>query len=73
MCNLVGRASSNPFLDTSMYEVEFQDGHVESYAANLIAENIYEQLDDEGNKYRLIDQIIDHKKDPSAILLSNGT
>ena len=71
--NLVGRASSNPFLDTSMYEVEFQDGHVESYAANLIAENIYEQLDDEGNKYCLIDQIIDHKKDASAIPLSNGT
>ena len=71
--NLVGRASSNPFLDTSMYEVEFQDGHVESYAANLIAKNIYEQLDDEGNKYRLIDQIIDHKKDASAIPLSNGT
>ena len=71
--NLIGKASSNPILDTSMYEVEFQDGHVESYAANLIAENIYEQLDDEGNKYRLIDQIIDHKKDATAIPLSNGT
>ena len=71
--NLIGKASTNPILDTSMYEVEFQDGHVESYAANLIAENIYEQLDDEGNKYRLIDQIIDHKKDATAIPLSNGT
>ena len=70
---LIGRTSTNPILDTSMYEVEFQDGHVESYVANLIAENIYEQLNDEGNRYRIIDQIIDHKKDGSAITSSNGT
>ena len=59
--------SSNPYLDTSLYEIEFNDGHVKSYAANLIAENIYEQLDDVGNKYHLIDEIIDHQKDNSAM------
>ena len=71
--NPIGRSSSNPYLDTSLYEVEFHDGHVESYAANLIAENIYEQLDDEGNKYKLIDQIMDHRKDATAIPISEGT
>ena len=43
------------------------DGHVKSYATNLIAENIYEQFDDVGNKYHLIDEIIDHRKDNSAM------
>ena len=71
--NLIGRPSTNPILDTTMYELEFQDGHVESYAANLIAENIYEQLDEEGNKYRLLSSIVDHKKDASAISISDGT
>lgn len=70
--NIIGNMSSNIQTDTSMYEVEFTDGHVESYAANLIAENIYEQLDDEGNRFRLIDEIIEHKKSPSAINKDNA-
>ena len=46
---------------------------MESYAANLIAENIYEQLDEEDNKYRLLSSIVDHKKDASAISISDDT
>jgi hypothetical protein len=38
--NLIGRSHSNPILDTSVYEVLFQDGHVEAYNANLIDENV---------------------------------
>ena len=64
---LIGMHSSNPYLDTSLYEIKFDDGHVESYAANLIAENIYKQLDNAGNKHCLIDEIIDHQKDNSAM------
>ena len=43
-----------------MYEVQFDDEHIESYATNLSAKNIYEQLDDEGNKFKLIKEIIEH-------------
>ena len=39
--NPVGRAHSNPILDTREYEVEFTDGLREIYMANLIAENMY--------------------------------
>ena len=35
-------------LDTSEYEVQFDDGSTETYAANIIMENIYTQVDDEG-------------------------
>jgi hypothetical protein len=59
----VGRAHANPFFDMREYEVEFTDGTIEQYAANVIAENMYAQVDDEGNMFQLLDEIMDHKKD----------
>lgn len=38
----------NPWMDTSTYEVEFPDGHVEELDANIIAENMYSLVDSEG-------------------------
>ena len=46
----IGIASDNPILDTRMYEVEYQDGHTGLLAANLIAENLFAQVDEEGNR-----------------------
>jgi hypothetical protein len=54
-------------LDTREYAVEFRDGHVESVSANLIAQNLYEQLDDEGKRHVLLTDIVDHKRDERAI------
>ena len=45
-----------------MYEVEMSDSTTEAYTANINADNIYAQCDDEGNMYTLMDKIIDHKK-----------
>ncbi len=60
-------ANSNPILDTRVYDVQFPDRHTETFAANVIAENIYSQLDSEGNRFLLIDEIIYHCKDHQAI------
>ena len=38
---LKGMAHSNPILDTRTYEVEFPDGRIAKYSANIIAENMY--------------------------------
>ena len=35
----------NPFLNSIMYEVEFKDGHVQEYRANIIAENMLSRVD----------------------------
>jgi len=70
--NFVGRSNTNPFLDTSLYEVELNTGEVETYSANIIAEAIYEQLDEEGNSYQLIDEIIDHSKHSSAVTMEDA-
>jgi hypothetical protein len=69
----VGHAHANPFFDTREYEVEFTDGTVERYAMNVIAENMYAQVDNEGNMFQLLDEIMDHKKDDTAIDTANGT
>ncbi len=65
--NPIGVSNSNPILDTRVYEVEFGDGHVEEFAANVIAESIYSQVDDEGNEFLILKEISDHKKDATAV------
>jgi hypothetical protein len=64
---LVGVASHNPILDSRVYQVEFEDGGVGEYAANLIAQNMYSQCDAEGNQFLLLEAIVDHRKDGHAV------
>jgi hypothetical protein len=64
---LIGIAHPNPLLDTSLYEVEFDDGATEAFAANIFAENVYAKVDHEGNQYSLLDEIVDHEKMGDAI------
>ena len=75
----VGVANVNPYLDTRIYEVEFIDGHKASLAANTIAECMWSQIDEEGNRHVLFDSIIDHrtngreiKKKDAFIISPNG-
>jgi len=69
---LIGFSHENPILDTAVYEVEFEDGHVESYYANQIAEAIYATVDDEGFAYSEVKEIVDHMKDGKAIQIDDG-
>jgi hypothetical protein len=59
----IGTANDNPILDTRVYEVEYLDGHKASLAANTIAENMFAQVDEEGNRFVLMDSIADHRVD----------
>ena len=43
-----------------MYDVEFPDGTVLPYAANVISDNIYARFYSEGIQTNIIDAIIDH-------------
>jgi hypothetical protein len=51
--------------------VEFPDGVVRQYSANIIAENMYSQVDSEGHSTAAVDSIIDFKKTFSAVPKSN--
>ena len=44
----------------------FPDGTMSQYATNLLAENIWSQVDSEGNRYQLMDHILSHRVDNAA-------
>ena len=56
-------ANNNPILDICEYIIEFMDGYGETMTATLIAEHLFSQVDDDGNRQVLLDQITDHKVD----------
>jgi hypothetical protein len=70
--NLVGRKNKNPLLDTREYLLEYEDGTQEKMFANTIAENIYAQIDEEGQQYLILKEIIDHKASDDAITRADG-
>jgi len=63
----IGVAHDNPLLDTREYEVEFLDGHQKSLSANIIAQHMFSQVDEEGHRHLLLDDIIDFRKNETAI------
>jgi hypothetical protein len=70
--NFIGHFHENPVLDTSIYEVEFVDGHVEAYRANEIAEAIYASVDEDGYVVHEVKEIVDHSRDGSALRGDDG-
>ena len=58
--------------DTRKYEVEFDDGTSEILAANLLAENILEQVDEYGHKSRLMEEIGGHRKLSDAMSIEES-
>ena len=65
--NVVGTFDNNPLLNSLIYDVEFPDGSIREYAANVIAENMYSSLDENGFSKLILDCILEHSKDDSAI------
>jgi hypothetical protein len=63
----LGRCHNNLVLDTRVYEVEFPDGTILEYLANVIAENMWAQCDLDGQERLLMQAIIDHRKDGNAV------
>ena len=63
----VGKSNCNPLLETAVYEVDFGNGEKEAYTANIIAEHIYAQVDDDGYNYYTFEEIIDHRSDDTAL------
>ena len=68
----IGQYDSNPMLNTKIYDVIFPDGAVQQYAANVIAESLYENADDDGRRYQYMEEIIGHNKLDSAVKKEDG-
>ncbi|KAI2502124.1 Reverse transcriptase (RNA-dependent DNA polymerase) [Fragilaria crotonensis] len=63
----IGSSNPNPLLDSREYLVCFEDGTEETYTANLIAECLYSQIDDDGRRLQVMQEIVDHEKSHSAL------
>jgi hypothetical protein len=64
---LVSQSHKEPILDSRQYDVVFEDGSTNTFTANVIAESMYAQIDDEGHHFTIMDAIIDQKSDSSAV------
>ena len=78
--NPIGIAHENPIVDTRMYEIEYSDGYKVPVAANVIAENLFSQVNDDGYAVMTLSDIIGHRTDGNEvqesdayITSSNGT
>ena len=56
----IGNRDENPMLNTAVYDVRFPDGAVKQYSANIIAENLYAQVDMDGHASLVLESIVDH-------------
>jgi hypothetical protein len=63
---IAGTYDDNPMLNSIVYEVEFSDGQVKEYAANVIAENMLTQVDSDGYLTTILKAIIDYRKDEAV-------
>lgn len=62
-----GHYDANPNLNTLIYECQCWDGKVRKYAANIIAENILNQVNADGTVSCSLDRIVDHKREGDAV------
>jgi hypothetical protein len=59
-------------LDSRVYEVQYPNGATAKITANLIAENIYSQVDHEGRSYSVLREIVDHHSNGHALKKDYG-
>ena len=65
---MIGTYDDNPMLNSMLYEVEFADGTVKEYAANVIAESMLTQVDSDGYSTPVMQGIINYKMDPGCAI-----
>ena len=52
---VIGNHNTNHIFDTRVYNVMFPDGSIQQYAANIIAEHMYSQVDEDGHRYHILE------------------
>ena len=59
---MIGHHHKNTLLNTLMYDIEFPNGDVIKYDANINAVNVLAQVDPEGIHTNVLKEILDHKR-----------
>ena len=45
---MLGTPNTNPYMNTVLYEIKFDDGTSKAYGANIIAKNMWRSVNNEG-------------------------
>ena len=69
--NIINKYDSNLMLNTMVYDVEFPDDFIHEYGENVIADNIYPQVDSEEFSHSILSGILDLSKDTTAVQKSD--
>lgn len=67
-----GTYNPRPELNTMIYDVEFEDGMVKEYSANVIADELFAQTDEAGFTITELDGIIDFRQLDDAVTWSDA-
>ena len=70
--NIIGYLDNIPSLNRLVYDVEFPDGAVKQYAANVIAENLLTQVDSNGSHSQELERILLHERMDNAFLFKDA-
>lgn len=58
---VIGNRNNNPLLDTRRYTVHLHDGSEREFSANMIAENLYSQVNEHGHHEMMFTEITGHR------------
>ena len=67
MVKKIGTEHINPLIGTRSYEVEFIYIATETITANIISITLLSQVDEEGHRQLLLDDIINYRKNGNAV------
>ena len=67
----IRKHNNNDILDTELYGEEFPDGSTETVSTNLIADNLYAQVNVEGNLHAILKHIVRHSCDKEVVWMHN--
>ena len=69
----------HPLISTLSYDIQFDDGEIQQVGANIIAQNLYSQIDGFRNAFMMLKGILDHdvngtqiKNDDSFVTTPSG-
>jgi hypothetical protein len=68
---VISNENENPILNTTLYDVQFNDGMIKSYAANTVAENVYNMVNANGESEAIFSGIIGHRSTDNAVSKSD--
>ena len=71
----LGKRHNNPLFDTRRYQIQLADGSFQELSANLIAQNLYTQVNEHGHRQQHFKEIDGHRfnGDTSVALYTGGS